>query len=241
MPSEYHMNARFVQVLGGAGAQDRAYAHIKEEILSLRLAPSQRLGAMDFSESLGISRTPVREALSRLEQDGLVSRETGGGFFVRGMTLREIVDFYRVREILEVAAALEALPRLTPNVLEQLQNCLSRAAELLEPAKFSEFVLSNRDFHARILEASGNVALQTVMVPVSYRVRIVGAMLIKLHAPRQREVLEENTRILEALRAPDSARVEDAVRTHVRQAREYARDLLGSDPEKLVVGASQVS
>jgi len=215
-------------------AQQQAYDYIKEEILTLRLAPQARLNAIELSSRLELSRTPVREALTRLEQEGLADREPGGGGFrVHALTLKEIVDTYRVREVLEVEAALEALPHLTDAMLDQFEKIVRSSEPLMTPATYTRFILVSRRFHAGILAASGNTMLEQLMAPISDRVRLIGAMLIRSRSPRQREVLEENLAILEALRTRDAKKVEEAVRAHVRLAREHARDLLTSDTGQL--------
>jgi DNA-binding GntR family transcriptional regulator len=228
-----------LELVPDSNAQAKAVAFIKEEILSLRLKPMQRLNAGTLATQLGMSRTPVREALSRLAQDGLVTRDEGGGFFVQPLALGEIVDFYRIREALEVEAALEALPHLNAQRLAQLRSLLAEAEALLDPANFAEFVLANRRFHAAIVEASGNRAFALVMAPIVDRVRLVGAMLISMHVARQREVFEENTRIYEALKAGNPKRVEAAVREHVRLAREHAERLLASNPNAWVMSVTR--
>ena len=210
-------------------AHQTAYAYMKEEILAWRLQPNTRLNANELAARLGISRTPVREALGRLEHEGLVRRESAGGFRVHAMSLKEIFDVYRVREALEVEAALEALPNVTPALLEKLSAALALAETLLEPSDYAEAIVANRKFHGLIVEASGNAMLQAIMVPIADRVRLVGAMLLQRHTPRAREVLEENRAILEALRAGDPVRLEEAVRNHVRQARERSYDVLTRD------------
>ena len=207
-----------------SGAHQTAYAYIKEEILALRLKPHSRLNANELAARLGISRTPVREALSRLEHDGLVQRESVGGFRVHAMSLKEIVDVYRVREALEVEAALEALPQLTPELLEELAALLAAGESLLDPASYAEAILANRRFHALIVRTSGNAILEAIMRPVADRVRLVGTMLIQRHSQRSREVLDENKAILDALGTCDPARVEEATRNHERRAREHASD-----------------
>lgn len=216
-----------------ANAQHSAYDFIKQEILALRLKPTEHLNANALAMRLAISRTPVREALGRLEQDGLVGRAVTGGFFVRPITLKEIVDVYRIREALEVEAALEALPNMNDAVLSELQGILASTEILLTPENYAEFILVNRKFHAAILRTSGNSMFSVVMGPVEDRIRLVGAMLIKLHAPRQAEVLAENIRILKALRSGDTERVEEAVRAHIRRAREHASKLLTRDHSHL--------
>ena len=215
-------------------AQQQAYDYIKEEILTLRLAPRARLNAIELSSRLELSRTPVREALTRLEQEGLADREAGGGGFrVHALTLKEIVDTYRVREALEVEAALEALPKLTDEMLDQFEKILRSSEALMTPTTYTRFISVNRRFHAGITAASGNAVLQQFMAPISDRVRLTGAMLIRGRSPRQREVLEENLAILAALRTRDAKKIEEAVRAHVRLAREHARDLLTSDSGQL--------
>lgn len=227
-----------MQLVRDTNAQAKAYAFIKEEILALRLAPLSRLHLGDLATALDLSRTPIREALGRLEQDGLVTRDAGGGFSVRAISLGEILSFYRVREALEVEAALEAHERMSPEKLEELASILSHAKTLLEPAQYAEFVLVNRAFHAAVVRAAENVAYTLVMAPIIDRVRLVGAMLIKLHGPRQQEVYEENFRILRAFEIGDPELIEVAVRDHVRKAREHAGRLLSSKLGALVLNAS---
>ena len=215
-------------------AQQQAYEYIKEEILTLRLAPHARLNAIELSTRLELSRTPVREALTRLEQEGLADRDVGGGGFrVHALTLKEIVDTYRVREALEVEAALEALPHLTDAMLDQFEKILRSSEPLMTPATYTKFIVVHRRFHAGIVAATGNGMLEQLMAPIADRVRLIGAMLIRGRSPRQREVLEENLAILAALRTREAKKVEEAVRAHVRLAREHARDLLTSDTGQL--------
>lgn len=226
------MNAQAYEVVN---AQQTAYEYIKEQILSLGLAPNAKLNAIDLALRLEMSRTPVREALSRLEQEGLAYREPGGGFRACALTIKEIVDTYKVREALEVEAALEALPHLTDSILDQLESILHAGERLLAPATYAQFILANRKFHAAIVSASGNAMLEQLMVPIADRVRLVGAMLMRSRAARQREVLDENLAILAALRKRDPKLVEDAVRAHVRLARGHISRLLGSDHSRLSV------
>lgn len=219
------------------GAHQIAYEGIKEDILSLRLAPHARLNAIELASRIGVSRTPVREALGRLEQEGLARREPAGGFRVHALTLKEIVDVYKVRAALEVEAAIEALAHLDENRLRQLEATLESSRAFLAPEMFNEFILANRSFHAQIVDASGNAILKRFMAPIVDRVRLIGAMLIRRRSKRQAEVLEENLAILAALRTKDPATVDEAVRAHVRCASEHAADLLTTDPGQIYIAA----
>jgi DNA-binding GntR family transcriptional regulator len=231
---EFIMNPARLEV-SETSAHQAAYSFMKEEILAMRLRPNARLNANELAARIGTSRTPVREALGRLEHEGLVNRESAGGFRVHAMSLKEIVDVYRVREALEVEAALEALPHMTPTLLDELAATLAAGESLLDPADYAESIVMNRKFHALIVRAAGNAMLQSIMTPIADRVRLVGAMLIQRHSQRPREVLDENKAILEALRTGDPVRVEEAVRNHVRRAREHASNLLARDHGQLFI------
>lgn len=223
------------QAAEAPNAQQQAYDYIKEEILSLRLPPHARLNALELSSRLELSRTPVREALTRLEQEGLADREVGGGFRVHALTLKEILDTYKVREALEVEAAHEALPNLTDEALDQLDRILRASEALMSLSTYSKFIVGNRRFHAAIVKASGNAMLEQLMAPIADRVRLIGAMLVRGRAARLKEVLDENQAILDALRTRDAQGIEAAVRAHVRLARDHARNLLTSEHGHLYI------
>ena len=226
------MNAQYSDTIN---APQAAYEYIKEEILSLRLGPNAKLNAIELAQQLKQSRTPVREALTRLEHEGLAYREAAGGFRVVSMTVQEILDTYKVREALEVEAALEALPKLTDEMLDEFEATLTNSEVLLTGQTYASFILANRQFHALIVRATGNAMLEQLMAPIADRVRLVGAMLMRSRAARQREVLVENLAILAALRTRDPKLVEEAVRAHVRVASGHISKLLGSDHSRLSI------
>jgi len=217
-------------------AQGRAYDFIKESILSLSFRALAHLSAENIAASLGISRTPVREALSRLEQDGLVVKGEMNGFYVRPITLKEIIDTYKVREALEVAAGLEALPYIDGSIMKRLEILIEKSATLLDPQKYAEFVSVNRLFHAEIIGATKNSMLEKIMDPIHDRVRLVGATLILKHAPRQQEVYEENKFILEAFKSKDPVMVKFAIENHIKKAKEHIMKLAKDDAEKIILG-----
>lgn len=221
-------------------SQHKAYLAIKEGILTLRMRPLSHLKAVDLARKLKMSRTPVREALVRLEQDGLVRHVESGGFEVRPISLKEIVDVYRVREAIEVEAALGAIEFVSDDLLARLEEILKDARKLIKPEHYAEFVAVNRQFHAEIAKASQNSFFDKIMQPIVDRVRLVGAMLIKLHSARQREVFDENEKIFLALKAKNPELVEKAVRFHVTRAREHATTLLSRNQEQIYVGVEEL-
>lgn len=208
-------------------AQDRAYQYIKDAITAYKLTPNQRVPAAAIAEQLGVSRTPVREALGRLEQERLVHRDAGWGYVVREMTFSDIVNIFRVREALEIEALREALPLLTPGILNLMSSLLETAEKALEDGDIAEFLLANRRFHDTIAEHSGNWVLQDMLRIITCKIRILGAAIIEQYPNRACEILEENKIILKALMTETYKEAEESLRHHILRARECVTILYG--------------
>jgi DNA-binding GntR family transcriptional regulator len=213
----------------GDNTQEKAYQYVKEAILGFQLIPGQRLVAADVAAALKVSRTPVREALSRLEQEGLVMRAGGWGYVVRRLTLTDVTELFKVREALELEAVTEALPNLDRFAFEQLQDALKLAAECSIPkagrpadAGPGRFVALNRSFHNIIAAATRNELLRYMLSFINDRVQMIGAMTVEHNAQRADGILEENQAILDALKKKDAATARAAMRTHIRHGRDHA-------------------
>ncbi len=201
-------------------AQDKAYATIKEWIINLDIKPGERLRAQMLAEQLQISRTPIRETLSRLEQEGLVDRTGGWGYVVRSISLKEILDLFRVRQSLEVQAALEALLHVDKELLTSLDRALKDAKLALQARKFSNFRLANQRFRLRIAEAAQNTLLHRILIMINDRIRLVGGLHLNVRAERAGEALSENLVILKCIRKRDAVALEAAVLDHIQKSQE---------------------
>jgi DNA-binding GntR family transcriptional regulator len=113
-------------------ASDRAYRILREEIVGWDLTPGTVLAEVEQSTRLGVSRTPLREALSRLASDGLVEPQTGRGLVVTGISLENIVELFEARQSLEQRTAALAAERRDPEVFIGLQAELRESATLLD-------------------------------------------------------------------------------------------------------------
>ncbi len=204
----------------GRDGQDRVFHHVRDRILDGRFPAGYPLRAQELAEATGLSRTPVREALSRLVQEGLVVRSGGWGFTVRTLELRDVLDLFRVREPLEVESARAAAARLDAETIAQLDDLLERSAHLLAAGEEVESILAARRFHLAISEASGNRLLLQMLQSINDRIHLVGLSVVRAVPGRAREVLTENRRILAALIDRDEAGLEAAVRHHIRRAQE---------------------
>lgn len=199
-------------------AQDRAYLHVKNQILSLTLKPGQWIKAQDIATEIKVSRTPVREALSRLEQEGFVRRDEGWGYIVSSVTLKDARELYKMREVLEVEAIREAVSHVTPANLDSLEILLRKADQARKQKKVKMFRENTRAFHATIARLADNALLARMLGELEHRVQFLGAMVFEKRAQRMDEVVEENSAILSALRRGDTAQAEVEVRRHVRRA-----------------------
>lgn len=208
--------------------QSNAYAFLKEAIISLRFRPGQRLRSAEIADLVRSSRTPVREALSRLEQEGLVRREGGWGYLVSEVSVKDVLELWSVRESLEVQAAGEALQRMRPGDIEELASLNARAEALYEERRFIEFLDQNRRFHIALARMSGNGLLQQMLGMIHDRVRMVGNLIVRLHEPRAQELLVENRKIMAALRSGDPEAVVQAIRAHLQRGRDHVSRLLNA-------------
>ncbi|MGQ0431200.1 MAG: GntR family transcriptional regulator [Microthrixaceae bacterium] len=159
----------------GTTRRELAYSALKHGLLMGDFPPGRRLGEERLGAELGVSRTPIREALSRLHSEGLVERLADGGY---GPTL---VDLHLVRELYEIRFALErcAVRRPghggTPHDRAALLALLGDWTDLAEAgvAASAEFVLLDEDFHERVAAAAGNGALVGQLRKINERIRIV--------------------------------------------------------------------
>jgi DNA-binding GntR family transcriptional regulator len=200
-------------------SQEKAYSHVKEQIITLAAKPGTPLRANEIATYLKISRTPVREALSRLEQEGFVMREDGWGYVVRPVSPQDIINLFTIRESLEVQAALEAAPHLTKPMIKSLASNIKKSAQLLKQERYAAFRLLGREFHLAIAAASNNELLYRLLTTIRDRILLVGAMHQDMRPSRAHEVLAENTKLYNALCLKDPVAIKEAVLHHIHSSR----------------------
>ena len=150
-------------------ASDRAYAQIRSMILSGELPAGAQLGEIQLAESCGVSRTPIRDALRRLEAEAFVRRTESQRSFVADWSLDDVEDAFELRGMLEAHAAQRAATRLKPAELEALRQCnerLDKAISVRQP-DIAAFLEANRQFHAIISEAAASPRLSSMLAGVT--------------------------------------------------------------------------
>ena len=181
-------------------ASDRAYSALREQILDGELSPGSVLGEVEQSTRLGVSRTPLREALARLSADGLVSTHSGRGVVVTDVDLGRIAELFEVRSALEEQAARLAARRRDRAVFESLRAEFERAHELLvddDPARHEYYELVAR-LDAAIDEATHNPLLVSTLAGV--RTHVARIRRLSHDDPeRLREAAREHLVIVDAI------------------------------------------
>jgi len=184
----------------GSSRAEQAYGELKRLLLSGEFALGHRMGEERLAGLIGVSRTPVREALSRLHVEGFVERLPDGGFCPSAPDLNRIHQLYEVRIGLERLALRR--PALTgePHDLEQLEALRADWLSLLEPPYDTDpsFVLLDEDFHVRLAASSGNGALAEHLQTINERIRVVRVHDF-LSPERVERTIEQHLGIVEAL------------------------------------------
>ncbi|HEY7062375.1 MAG TPA: GntR family transcriptional regulator [Chloroflexota bacterium] len=134
----------------------RAYEALKADILTCGLAPGVQIFEGELASRYGTSKTPVREALNLLGQEGLVQVLPRRGYLVAPVTLRDVQEVFQLRLLLETAAAELAAEHITEDALRQLKALVGVRYTYRDRASYARFLRANREFHVAVAEASGN-------------------------------------------------------------------------------------
>jgi DNA-binding GntR family transcriptional regulator len=194
---------------------ERVHAHLREEIVSNRLAPGTELQEVALSEQLGVSRGPIREAIGRLAAEGLVTVRPRRGAVVRSLSKDEFLEAYQVREALEWMAMRLAVPRLGAEDVARLEELNEEMERHADQGDVDAFFEANAAFHAFLVDLAGNSRLAE-----SYR-RLLGQMgryrmrSLSLRGNLQRSV-NEHRAILRAAKRGDPERASHLMAEHIR-------------------------
>jgi DNA-binding GntR family transcriptional regulator len=201
--------------------RQQAYTTLRERLMAGEFSFRDRLTEERLAALLGVSRTPVREALARLAADGLVEKRPDGGYYPTEPDLAGLRDLYEIRVTLELRGlqrALELDRRHDPAVLEPLRDHW-RVLRAEPPAPDPAFVSLDEGFHITLSQASGNSELATLLAAVNARIRPV-RMYDFLTADRVHLTIEQHLGIVEQVLAGQLADSVHALRRHVGESME---------------------
>ena len=218
----------------GKPGPSEVFERLRRLILEGEYGPNERLIEEQLADRLGVSRTPIRQALTMLEAEGLVEIAPNKGAMVCSFTIKDVWDIYDLRAVLEGHAARRAADRIDDEGLARLRS-LAEDMENVLPGRFSDheeeirwLVATNQEFHGTIVGASRNGRLEklirrTVEVPLMFKA-------FYWYGPHERTISNHYHRqILGALEAGDGERAEIIMREHVYEGRDFVIKALKED------------
>jgi DNA-binding GntR family transcriptional regulator len=206
-------------------AQEAVLAELRRSILEGELVPGAQILQDRIAEQLGVSRVPVREALKMLEGEGQVSYAPHRGYFVTELDAAELMEVYRIREILEAEAVTGALPHLTDDDYERMQEAIADMEAAEENGDIVALTSANRRFHFALIEPCGQTRLIRIIRQLwdstdPYRSVYFG------HERHRKTVRQEHRAILKAVRQRDAEALVHELTEHRRHAVESLRIIL---------------
>lgn len=206
-----------------ASTVDTAYNEIRRLILYKELRSGQKLSEIGLSDQLGVSRTPVREALRRLANDGYILLVPKSGAWVASPTRQEVEDAYAVRRKLEGWAAGMAVHNVTPLFLARLEDKILEEEDIFVQRDIEAYLDVNTAFHMIIAEASGNTALTDCIEAILAKTFIYSVFLERYFDLTTNPSLDEHRRLLDAFSARDEERCVRLAEEHVTRSLESLR------------------
>jgi DNA-binding GntR family transcriptional regulator len=192
----------------------RAYLSIKEHILDGRLDEDSRLTEGSLSSRLGISKSPIREALNRLEAEGLVHIEPRKGAYLRRLSMSEMNELYELREALEVHVVRTV--KVTPALLTELNQSVKRQRAFMKVNDKARSIEEDVHFHAELARSTENSHLCTVLQNTQNQIWLCRRKTYDLSgstAPDYHQV------IVDALQENDRVRAQETMREHIQNVR----------------------
>lgn len=190
---------------------------IRERIIAGELRPGTRLVERTLAESLGVSRVPVRDALSQLKGEGLISQLPRSGMVVTELTRQMVEELLDVREALEVLSVRQATQRATPSEIKRLRKLLDTAATALQREDLKAFNRTNSLLHDLITQMARNDLLASLIQPLQGRLH----WLLRQNGD-PRLVHAQHVAVCEAIAAGDPHRAEQVALEHVQTSRDLA-------------------
>lgn len=182
---------------------DQVYEYLRHGIICADFTPGEKLIELDIAARMGTSQGPVREALQRLEHDGLVERRARSATFVTNIALDEMFELFSIRNVIEGFAIRRAAQKITSAQCTQLSECIQKMAEEGRRHEIIGLAEYDMQFHRHIVEWSGSPGLLRAWTPLSSQIQ---RFIVQSHPEQYPDFVEVGVRhqpILEALRKQD--------------------------------------
>lgn len=208
-----------------ADSADRAYRDLRQRLIEFRFRPGESIREARIAAEMDLSRTPVREALSRLASEGFVTAVPNRGFLVRTLDLGELVDVHELRAVVEAAAFARMCACADDEQLSELSHLWQSVQPAYAANEADHILEADERFHMLIAEASGNGEFVAMLRMINARIRFIRRILIE----RGRDggaLVADHDRIVAAALARDAQGGAALLRAHIELSVDLARETL---------------
>jgi DNA-binding GntR family transcriptional regulator len=211
--------------------REHVYVSIKSAIIGGEFEPGRRLIEEKLADDMKTSRTPVREAIQKLEKEGLIYRLPRGGFAVKGVTEEEVEEVFGLRGILEGYAGFLATARMDDAELRSLEDIIALEETCLQDMNVEEFIRLDGEFHDVVYKAAKNNRLYNLLHDLRdyiYRYRVI----IMRYQRKPQLAVQDHKEMVASIRSRNAKQVEKLVRKHMTRGKEVIKKKIrqGQEP-----------
>jgi DNA-binding GntR family transcriptional regulator len=196
--------------------KDQAKQAIRELITQARFVPGSRVNVGYLSKQLGVSRTPISQALAELEEEGLLQHNPNQGYVMSQMTTEMAVDLYIVREHLETLAVKLAIPKISSEAVARMRAKAEEQKRIVESGDLLGYSRSTFEFHNIVYEACGNWALAEVLTMLAERARPINIDITTILD----DLYQDHLDLVDAFEARDAGKAADIMVKHTNRVKE---------------------
>ena len=212
--------------------RDVVFNTLRRAILRGELKPGERLMEIQLANKLGVSRTPIREAIRKLELEGFVVMIPRRGTYVADISIKDINEVYEIRTSLEVLAAGLAAERISDEELETMQRLLVEIGQHIEDGNIEKIVEIDTAFHDVLYKASRNKRLAGIINNLREQITVIRRRSM-MYPGRLQNTMEEHRILVDSIAAHDVDRAQNAARLHMENAEHtLLKDMLESAERK---------
>ena len=202
--------------------RDKAYESLRKALFQGVFKPNQKITEYAVAEALGVSRTPVREALNLFRNQGILKQNPGGSYIFVAPTVKQIEDIFELRHVLETLAAKKIIHNCTEADITRLERLINREQRLLDGQDTSRFFELNMEFRSALFHLCGNERLAKIIDDFMDNIYFVAVHTLE-KKPIRRIIIEIHTKIILALRESDETALIEVVNEHLRLALDAIR------------------
>ena len=211
----------------------KIYNMLKEAIVTGELDPGQRLIESQLAREMGISRTPIREALRQLESEGYITSIDNGGVKVSEITEDDIHEWYEIKKVLDKLSIIKTIDNITEDQIKDLEEYINKSKKLLEKNNYDKdkMIALHSAFHQKIFEASNNKLIKTIMEDYQHynlRLRKYMADSLSWHD----KMVKEHEKILQAIKEKDKDTAIELVNEHSISGKQQVLERISQSKKK---------